>query len=141
MSATPVTPQHIIAVKTSWAKVTPIAEEAAALFYARLFELDPVLKGLFVSDMKEQGRKLMGMIGIAVNSLDRIDEIVPAVQALGIRHKAYGVKPKDYDTVAAALLWTLDQGLGEEFTTEVEAAWVAVYGLLAGAMQDASAAA
>lgn len=126
-------------VKSSWEKVLPIADQAASLFYDRLFTLDPSLRALFKSDMKEQGRKLMQMIGVAVRGLDRLDEIVPAVQSLGRRHVAYGVKPIHYDTVGAALLWTLEQGLGEAFTPATREAWATVYGLLSKTMLDAAA--
>lgn len=107
------TPEQINLVKTSWGKVLPIADTAASLFYGKLFELDPSLKPLFKDNMREQGRKLTGMIGTAVSGLDRLDEIVPAVRDLGVRHDRYGVTAKHYDTVGAALLWTLSQGLGE----------------------------
>ncbi|MDA0823194.1 MAG: globin family protein [Proteobacteria bacterium] len=117
-----------------------MSEQAAVLFYGRLFELDPELKPLFKGDMVEQGRSLMTMIGTAVNSLSRLDAVVPAVQALGRRHVAYGVKDTDYDTVGAALLWTLEQGLGETSTSEVAAAWTETYSILASVMKDAAAA-
>ena len=126
-------------MQKSFALVLPIADTAAALFYARLFELDPSLRPMFHGDMAEQGRKLMDMLRIAVVSLNRLDQIVPAVQALGRRHVAYGVRDEHYATVAAALLWTLEQGLGAAFTPEVRDAWVAVYTVLAGVMQAASA--
>lgn len=100
-------------------------------FYGRLFELDPSLRPMFKGDLTEQGRKLMQVITFAVRSLKNLDAIVPAVEALGIRHVAYGVKAEHYDTVGAALLWTLGQGLGDAFTPEVKDAWPAVYGLLA----------
>jgi len=125
-------------VQTSFEKVAPIADTAAALFYGRLFELDPSLRSLFTTDLQAQGRKLMHMLTLAVRGLDRLDELVPAVQALGLRHAGYGVKPEHYDTVAAALLWTLEKGLGEAFTPDVKEAWVAVYTLLANTMQTAT---
>ena len=130
---------QIALVKISWDKVVPISETAAELFYGKLFELDPELKALFSSDMKEQGRKLMKMIGTAVNALDRLDQVVPAVEDLGRRHIDYGVKDKDYDTVGAALLWTLEQGLGDRYTPAVAEAWTAVYTLLADIMKEAAA--
>ena len=132
------TPEQVNLVKTSWAKVTPIAETAAELFYGKLFELNPELKSLFKSDMKEQGRKLMAMINTAVNALDKLDEVVPAIQDMGKRHVGYGVKDEDYDTVGAALVWTLGQGLGDDFTDDVKDAWVEVYGILATTMKDAA---
>ena len=98
-------------VRDSWAKAIPLSDKAAEVFYNRLFELDPSLRPLFTLDMTEQGRKLMGMITVAVNGLDRLDEIVPAVRALGKRHSRYGVTDYHYDTVATALLWTLERGL------------------------------
>jgi hemoglobin-like flavoprotein len=128
-------------VQTTFEQVRPIADEAAALFYRRLFELDPSLRPMFHGDLREQGRKLMSMIQMVVGSLYRLDKIVPAIQGLGRRHAGYGVRPEHYQTVAAALLWTLEQGLGEAFTPEVKAAWVAAYTLLAEVMQAAAASA
>lgn len=133
------TPEQAVLVKTSWAKVVPIKEAAAGLFYGKLFELDPSLKGMFKGDMAEQGRKLMAMINTAVNGLDKLEAIVPAVQDLGKRHVAYGVTDQHYDTVGSALVWTLEQGLGADFTPEVKDAWVTVYGVLATTMKQAAA--
>lgn len=135
------TPEQIELVQSSFKKVVPIADVAADLFYNKLFSLDPELKPLFKGDMKEQGQKLMKMIGVAVNGLSRLEEIVPAVQALGERHVAYGVKDSDYDTVGAALLWTLEQGLDSEFTPEIKEAWASTYTLLADTMKNAAASA
>jgi len=130
------TNEQIKLVQDSFRKVAPIAETAAQLFYARLFELDPDLELLFKGNLTEQGRKLMQMLGLAVNSLDRMEELLPAVRSLGTRHLIYGVRDKDYDTVGQALLWTLRKGLGESFTPAVEAAWSNVYATLASAMQS-----
>ena len=132
------TPEQIEMVQSSWKKVIPIREQAAELFYGRLFELDPKLKSLFSGDMKEQGRKLTTMIATAVNGLNDLESIVPAVQDLGKRHVDYGVSAEDYDTVGAALIWTLAQGLGDEFNSELESAWVTTYGLLAATMKAAA---
>jgi hemoglobin-like flavoprotein len=127
-------------VQHSFKSVALIADEAAALFYGRLFELDPELRKLFKSDPKEQGRKLMTMIGMAVRGLDNIAALVPVVENLGRRHVAYGVMPGHFDTVGAALLWTLKQGLGVAFTSEVESAWAQAYRLLADTMKEAATA-
>lgn len=135
----PVTPREKRLVQGSWKAVVPIAEKAAEIFYGKLFELDATLKPLFKSDIKEQGKKLMQMLGVAVTGLDKLGEVVPAVQALGARHVDYGVKDEDYDTVAEAFLYTLEQGLGDSFTEEVKAAWTKVYGVLAGTMKAAAA--
>ncbi len=132
------TPTEISLVKDSFRKVVPIADQAAALFYARLFELDPSLRPLFRGDMAEQGRKLMTMIATAVASLERLDTIVPAVRQLGARHASYQVTDEHYATVGAALLWTLEKGLGSDFTAEVRAAWTTTYTLLANTMMEAS---
>jgi hemoglobin-like flavoprotein len=140
LSEVPMTPESQALVRNSFAKVVPIAPQAAALFYDRLFILNPALKPLFKGDMAEQGRKLMAMIGTAVANLDKLETIVPAVQDLGRRHATYGVKPADYDTVAAALLWALRLGLGDGFTPAVEAAWTEAYTILATVMKDAAAA-
>jgi hemoglobin-like flavoprotein len=135
------TPEEISLVQESWKKVVPIKDAAAELFYGKLFELDPNLRGLFKGDMNEQGRKLMAMIGAAINGLTRLDELVPTVQNLGRRHATYGVKAGDYNTVANALLWTLEKGLGPAFTPPIRTAWVKAYGVLAETMQAAAAAA
>jgi len=123
-------------VQRTFAQVAPIADVAAELFYGRLFEIDPSLKPMFRGDIKEQGRKLMQMLAFAVKGLDRLHEIVPAVREMGRRHAGYGVRDEHYDTVAGALLWTLEKGLGEAFTPEVKSAWVSVYTLLAGTMKS-----
>ena len=129
----------IALVQWSWEQVLPIADDAAQLFYGRLFELDPSLRPMFAhSDMAEQRRKLMQMITVAVRGLERLDTLLPAVRALGARHVGYGVKDEHYDTVGAALLWTLEQGLGAAFTPEVRESWAATYGTLASIMREAA---
>ena len=133
------TPEQITLIKDSWGKVLPISETAAELFYGKLFELDPSLKPLFKGDIKEQGVKLMKMLNTVVNSLDKLDTIVPAVQNLGAGHVKYGVKDEHYDTVAGALLWTLGKGLGDGFTDEVKEAWSVAYTILADTMKEAAA--
>ena len=132
------TPEQKTLVRELFDKVLPIADVAAELFYARLFELDPSLRQLFHGDMKEQGRKLMTMIRVAVANLDRLDNIVPAVEALGERHARYGVDDSQYATVGEALIWTLRKGLGDAFTPETRQAWIEVYGLLSSVMQNAA---
>ena len=133
------TPEQVSLVKTSWAKVVPIAPQAAELFYGRLFELDPSVKPLFKGDMQEQGKKLMTTISTVVNSLDNLEPMLPAVQDLGRRHVGYGVSDAHYDTVGSALLWTLEQGLGAEFTANVKQSWTEAYTALAGVMKAAAA--
>jgi hemoglobin-like flavoprotein len=126
-------------VQSSFARVEPIADTAAALFYTRLFELDPSLRLMFKGNMVEQGAKLMTTLKVVVNGLTRLEALVPAVQSLGRRHAAYGVTDEHYETVAEALLWTLHQGLGEYFTPDVAAAWSTAYGILADVMKAAAA--
>jgi nitric oxide dioxygenase len=128
-------------VRASFAQVAPISRDAAALFYGRLFAIAPQLQALFRGDMEAQGRKLMAMLATAVANLDRLETIVPAVRALGVRHAGYGVGDADYAPVAEALIWTLSQALGEAFTPETQAAWVSAYTILTGQMQDAARAA
>ncbi|CAN5489006.1 globin family protein [soil metagenome] len=125
-------------VQQSWAKVAPIAPEAAALFYNNLFIADPALRPMFKGNMNEQGKKLMQMIGAAVGKLDDLDTLVPILQSLGKRHGTYGVVPAHYGTVGSALLMTLSQGLGPAFTPEVKSAWNEVYGVMANVMIEAS---
>jgi len=130
-----VTPEQIDLVQRSFNDVKPIAREAADLFYRRLFSLDPSLRAMFKGDMSKQGQMLMSMIGAAVAGLRDLEKLAPVVRQLGARHVGYGVRDGDYATVGDALLWTLEQGLGESFTSDVRDAWAAAYGLLAGVMQ------
>lgn len=124
----------IKSVQDSFAKVVPIKDVAADLFYTRLFTIAPEVEHLFKGDMKEQGAKLMTTLGVVVNGLKDLDKIVPIAQDLAARHVAYGVTPAMYQPVGEALLWTLKQGLGDDFTPEVEAAWAGAYGILSEAM-------
>lgn len=101
-------------------------------------QLDPAVRPMFKGGMQEQGRKLMKMLGTVVNSLTRLDELVPVAQDMAKRHVGYGVQPAHYDTVGAALLWTLEQGLGSAFTDDTRDAWAAAYGTLAGVMKEAA---
>ena len=132
------TPTQTALVQSSFAIIAPIADDAAALFYQRLFEIDPSLRRMFPEDMTGQRKKLMQMLTAAVKGLDRLDQLVPVVQDLGRRHATYGVTDAHYDTVGAALLWTLKMGLGKGFTPEMKEAWTTVYGLLATTMRDAA---
>jgi len=134
------TQDQIVIVQDSFRKVVPIAATAADLFYDRLFAIAPEVRPLFPDDLKEQKKKLIAMLATAVANLHQVDTIAPAVADLGRRHAAYGVKPEHYQPVGAALLWTLEQGLGPNFTPPVREAWTGAYLLLAGVMQDAGAA-
>ena len=125
-------------VQETFEKVRPISETAAELFYKRLFELNPSLKSLFKGDMKKQGRMLMQMIDFAVKGIDEPDTILPTIQDLGKRHVGYGVEEEYYSTVGEALLWTLEQGLGKDFTPEAKEAWTEAYKLLSGVMISAA---
>jgi hemoglobin-like flavoprotein len=132
------TPEQIAHVQRTFSLVMPIKEKAAELFYSRLFTLDPSLKPLFKGDMTDQGRKLMAAIATVVMGLTELPKIVPIAQDMGRRHVGYGVKDNHYDTVAAALLWTLELGLGKEFTPEVRDAWTGAYTTLASVMKTAA---
>ncbi len=128
-------------VQESFKKVKPIASTAAKIFYTKLFELDPNLKPLFPSEeeaMKVQGNKLMTMLGAAVAGLSNLEALIPVLKDLGKRHVAYKVEASHYDTVGAALLSTLEAGLGDDFTPEVKEAWTSVYGTMSSVMIDAS---
>jgi nitric oxide dioxygenase len=131
------TPEQITLVQDSFAKVEPIADKAAELFYGRLFEIAPQVKPLFTTPVEEQGKKLMTMIGIAVKGLSKLEQIVPAVQQLGVRHLDYGVEEEHFAIVGEALLWTLEQGLGDAWNDELKDAWSTTYGVLADTMVSA----
>ena len=128
------TPEIKRQVQDSWNKVIPIADVAGKLFYTNLFEADPTLKPLFKGDIEQQSAKLTAMITAAVSRLDDLDILVPILESLGKRHVGYGVKPEHYQTVGAALIKTLQQGLGQEFTDETKHAWTVVYGVMADVM-------
>ena len=133
------TPNQVQLMRSSWAAVEPIADEAATMFYGRLFEIDPPIAALFAhTDMERQRKLLMQTIAVVVKNADRLDQVIPAVQALGRRHAGYGVEDHDYATVGAALLWTFEQGLGDAFTPETREAWATAYGTLASVMIEAS---
>ena len=126
-------------VRTTWNQVVLIADTAARLFYERLFEMEPELRRLFGrTDMEQQRKKLMQTLAVAVGALDRLETLRPALEALGRRHVDYGVEARHYDLVGAALLWTLEQGLGDGYTESVQQAWSSAYALLAGIMRDAA---
>ena len=129
-------PTQIKLVQQSFSKVVPISETAAVLFYDRLFEIAPSVKAMFPPDMTEQRKKLMMMLAAVVNGLGNLESILPAASALAIRHVSYGAKAEHYPVVGAALLWTLEKGLGEAWTPEVAAAWTAAYTTLSGFMID-----
>lgn len=128
------TPQQIQLVRDSFKLVLPIREQAAELFYGRLFAIAPETRSLFKGDIRTQGMKLMAALTMVVNSLDRLETVLDAVQTMARRHVHYGVTEAQYGTVGEALLWTLHQGLGDAFTAEVEEAWATAYGALAGVM-------
>jgi nitric oxide dioxygenase len=133
------TPQQIDDIRRTWTMVTPIADQAAILFYDRLFAIDPATRPLFRrTDMAAQRATLMGTLTLVVKGIDELDRLVPVVENLGRRHAGYGVIAEHYGSVGDALLWTLEQGLGAEFTPDVRDAWATAYGILAGVMQDAA---
>jgi|SRR5678815_5590250 hemoglobin-like flavoprotein len=130
------TPRQAQLVRESWPAVAAIGPQAASLFYERLFVTEPSLRAMFRGDIGDQGKKLVAMLGAAVAALDDIATLLPSLRALGHRHVGYGVRSAHYDAVGAALLWTLERGLGHAFTDEVRLAWTAVYAALASAMQS-----
>ena len=128
------TPDQVKLVQDSFAKVAPISETAAVLFYDRLFEIAPSVKPMFPDDMTEQRKKLMAMLAVVVSGLANLESILPAASALATRHVSYGAKAEHYPVVGAALLWTLEKGLGEAWTPDVASAWTEAYGTLSGFM-------
>ena len=121
-------------VQDSFAKVVPIADHAAVIFYDRLFEVAPTVKAMFPADMTEQRKKLMGTLAVVVNGLSNLNAVLPAASALAKRHVNYGAKPEHYPVVGGVLLWTLEKGLGDAWTSEVADAWTAAYGTLSSYM-------
>ena len=134
-----ITPQQKELLQKTWTMVVPIADTAAELFYGRLFELEPEYRSMFKNDMSEPGQMLMKTINIAVEALDDVEPLIPVLKQMGADHAGYGVKDRDYNVVGAALLWTLEQGLGDAFNDEVKYAWGAVYEVLATVMKQGAA--
>ncbi len=132
------TPRQVQLIQQSFAKVEPIADKAAEIFYAKLFEYDPSLKPMFKADLKSQGKKLMSVLKVAVHGLNDLGKLVPVLQTLAKRHVEYGVKVDDYTPVGNALIYTLGAGLGKEFTDETKQAWITVYKVIAQVMREAS---
>jgi hemoglobin-like flavoprotein len=128
------TPDQVKLVQQSFAKVAPISETAAVLFYDRLFEIAPQVRAMFPVDMTKQRKKLMATLAAVVSGLANLESILPAASALAKRHVAYGARAEHYPVVGSALLWTLEKGLGEAWTPELAAAWTAAYGTLSGFM-------
>jgi hemoglobin-like flavoprotein len=128
------TPDQVKLVQESFAKVAPISDQAAVMFYNRLFEIAPSVKAMFPTDMSEQRRKLMATLAIVVNGLSKLEMILPAASSLATRHVAYGAKAEHYPVVGEALLWTLEKGLGADWTPDVAEAWTTAYSTLSGFM-------
>ena len=132
-------PEQKALVKETWRKVAPTADAAARLFYDRLFEIDPTTRPLFATnDLADQRRKLIQALTMVVHGLDHLEALVPTIADLGRRHARFGVTDAHYDKVGAALLWTLEQGLGPAWTPGAKAAWSCAYGLLADVMREAA---
>ena len=132
------TPAQKVLVQSTWTLVVPIADTATAMFYDRLFAIDPGSKKLFENtDLAEQRLKLLQVLSVAIAGLDDLGRLIPIIEDLGRRHAGYGVRDEHYDSVGAALLWTLQKGLGAAWTAETAAAWAEVYGLLSGVMRRA----
>jgi hemoglobin-like flavoprotein len=128
------TPEQVALVQQSFAKVVPISDMAAMIFYDRLFEIAPPVKAMFPADMTEQRKKLMATLAVVVNGLGNLESVLPAASALAKRHVGYGAKPEHYPVVGSALLWTLEKGLGSGWTLDVADAWGAAYATLSGFM-------
>ena len=133
------TPEQVTMVQASFEKVAPIADKAADIFYDRLFEISPDVRPLFPADMSRQKEVLMQTIGTAVQNLHQVETILPVVKELGVKHVGYGVKDEHYDTVGAALLFTLEKGLGDDWNDDLKDAWTETYETVAGVMKGAAA--
>ncbi|MDD9940997.1 MAG: globin family protein [Myxococcales bacterium] len=130
--------EQIEVVQSTWKQVVPIADAAADIFYTKLFEMDPSLRSMFPEDMAEQKKKLLQTLGRLVSALHHLEDVVPDVEALGVRHVGYGVQDEHYITVGGALLSTLEKGLGDAWTQEAKEAWTAVYSLVSNVMIGAA---
>ncbi|HEY0679939.1 MAG TPA: globin family protein [Chitinophagaceae bacterium] len=133
------TQQQINHVQQSWKKVLPIARQAGLIFYDKLFDHAPGVRHLFKQDISEQANKLVTILGYVVSKLNHMEELLPEVQKLGVRHNAYGTEPSHYEAVGHCLIATLREGLGNEWTPEVQDAWITAYNTLKNVMIVAQA--
>jgi nitric oxide dioxygenase len=131
-------PQQIDLVQASWQRLKPLQATVAELFYGRLFEIAPDTRPLFRRDIHAQGAMLMKTLDVVVGSLHELPAVLPVAAQLAQRHVGYGVRPAHYDSVGSALLWTLEQALGADFTPALRDSWAGAYGALAGAMKAAA---
>ncbi len=133
------TQQQVILVKQSWAGILPVSRQAGLLFYSKLFEAAPGIRHLFKPDISEQANKLVTVLGYVVTKLDHMEELLPEVQKLGARHNAYGAEPFHYEIVGQCLIATLKESMGDEWTAEVQDAWITAYNTLKNVMIIAQA--
>jgi hemoglobin-like flavoprotein len=133
------TNHQVALVKSSW-KIFPFTNPVLVgdVFYSKLFATSPKLKRMFTISKEEQSKKFVEMLNILVGRLDRMEELTEEIRQLAIRHVSYGVKPEHYQSVGLALLWTLEQGLGKDWTKEVGDAWRACYQMLSKTMIEAT---
>jgi len=131
-------PDTVLLVQQSFKKVVPIADQVGEIFYNRLFETYPSVRPMFAQDIKPQAKKLVQMLALVVNSLHKLDTLLPAVQDLARRHNTYGVVDAHYPAVGETLIWTLEQGLGDDFTPELREAWTTAFQTLADVMMATS---
>jgi hemoglobin-like flavoprotein len=133
------TMDNIKLIRVTWDAIRPEADDAMAMFYQRLFEIDPTTRPLFAhTSMSAQRKSLAGALDLLVENAGQIDGLAPVLQELGRRHVRYGVEDHHYDSVGAALLWTLAQQLGPAFTDEARAAWTITYAVVSGTMRRAA---
>ena len=130
------TPRQINLVQNTFDMVLPIADLVAALFYGRLFELDPTVRPMFRNNLALQGNKLMMTLALVIQGLEELELVLPTIQQLGRVHVNFGVQPDHYGLVGEALMWSLGHGLGEAFTPETKEAWMAAYAVISEMMQE-----
>jgi hemoglobin-like flavoprotein len=133
------TKEEIILIKRTWKlfrEIDPVI--VGDTFYSKLFLDNPSVRKMFPKEMNQQYQKLIDMLSTVVGRLDHLEDLTGEIAAMAHRHVAYGVKPSQYQKVGEALLWTLKQGLGKDFTPEVEVAWTKCYTTLSDTMIAAS---
>ncbi|MEO0819869.1 MAG: globin domain-containing protein [Pseudomonadota bacterium] len=131
-------PQTIRALRESWERVEREPDRAAALFYERLFALDPATAPFFAeTEMEGQRAKFIATLRSVVEALDEMSDVQPLLRELGVQHAGYGVRPEHYDSVGSALIWSIERLMGPDCTPEIRAAWTLAYALVAGAMRAA----
>jgi len=122
----PLTDEHKRRIRESYAKIEPAIDLVAQVFFRKLFALDSSLRAKFSGPIEIQTRKFAAAMKLTMITLSQDEELTPTLKLLGARHRQLGIRTRHYRMMAKALIWTLEQSLEKDFTSETRAAWSAL---------------